>query len=603
MVVTTKHCNFHEAVIGGRVIEPKKISTAQPKSRGGMVPFEKVGKWNISDVGSRVVVKDLGHGTLHFVGKSQSTGAEKPKPLLGVELDVKMGKHNGTWQKATYFKATAQHGVLKPLDCVTKIKGGAAAAAAVAATRKEELIVNHFCIASETADFRGCQWNKCRFFNVDLGTAQFGLSNSRNRTSLKDVTFTFSTRLDKTSGLEQSLLPSHTAEETTTLASAILELADDLGIDKCIKICRFLGEKKEIRNITDFLQAHDQDELGDDLKDYLGEHELQVLRDKLFDCVGENGDRSSKLASKTKANGLAVVYDGSLTVTEGSKKFTFAGTESLTKIAAATNADVTAAGGGAFLNGKLINGCSVDAAARTGSFTNSSNIKTGTYEVKSRIHRPDPIQFGAVGDTCCKIPLQKIKFAWSQSPEVLGLHKKEIEFAIEHLHRLHTFTLDSSNWQEFRDAWYLVEDFAETSMNKTLRDALKEILEPAPKNSSVLGHTWETPITVLDRIETLSMCFSRSGPPAGVSNALKSVGRELKSKKYLGWVKVLNEEIENIQAIVETKAMVWSLLGQIFLSFLIGVATFASNLAYDEFRALVDNSAGINASFVGKIIG
>merc|ERR1711935_411883 len=100
-------------------------ATAQPSSRAGMVPLEKVPKWKVTDIGCRVEVPDMGPGTLHFVGKH----AESGKARLGIELDSPNGKHSGTVKGAVYFKAAKKHGALVATKGVTKIDGSAPVAA------------------------------------------------------------------------------------------------------------------------------------------------------------------------------------------------------------------------------------------------------------------------------------------------------------------------------------------------------------------------------------------------------------------------------------------------------------------------------------------
>ena len=75
VAISSKHCSFQEAVIGGgrSAKQHKKRSTVQPEKRGAkMMPLlgalEKVGVWEVNDIGCRVKVKDLGTGFLHFVG-------------------------------------------------------------------------------------------------------------------------------------------------------------------------------------------------------------------------------------------------------------------------------------------------------------------------------------------------------------------------------------------------------------------------------------------------------------------------------------------------------------------------------------------------------
>jgi len=76
-------------------------------------------KITAKSVGSRckVAIGDADcEGTIRFVGKSH----EPPnKARVGVELDDKVGKNNGTWKGHTYFECPAKHGVLVPKSKVT----------------------------------------------------------------------------------------------------------------------------------------------------------------------------------------------------------------------------------------------------------------------------------------------------------------------------------------------------------------------------------------------------------------------------------------------------------------------------------------------------
>ena len=122
---------------------------------------------------------------------------------------------------------------------------------------------------------------------------------------------------------------------------------------------------------------------------------------------------------------------------------------------------------------------------------------------------------------------------------------------------------------------------------------------PDPKKHGCpeeLGHTWTNPTEVLQKIETLEMCFSRSGPPDGVINALKSVGTEIKKKKYLGFRKKLTDEIGNIDSIKSTKGMFGTLFQNFLLSFFVGVFTLCANLAYEKIIEEVREVSNFNST-------
>ena len=183
---------------------------------------------------------------------------------------------------------------------------------------------------------------------------------------------------------------------------------------------------------------------------------------------------------------------------------------------------------------------------------------------------------------------------WSEEEDKLGAQISQINFALEYLHFLQLYNLDSTNWQEFRDGWMLLQALRVSARNNRLRIVLGQILitddhgRPntkleQQKSPDELGHTWTTPTEVLQKIDTLKMCFSRSGPPLGVVNALKSVGREIKTKKYLGWRKAMTDEIGYIETVKKTKGCISNAMAGFLLAFVIGVFNLFSNILYDRF--------------------
>lgn len=115
---------------------------------------------------------------------------------------------------------------------------------------------------------------------------------------------------------------------------------------------------------------------------------------------------------------------------------------------------------------------------------------------------------------------------WFEDDDHLGAQISQIKFAIDYLHFLQRYNLDSTNWKEFRDGWVLLKALATSARNNRLREILQDILwidkfgnpkcfageeNGRYKNADELGHMWTTPSEVLTRIDILEACFSRSG--------------------------------------------------------------------------------------------
>jgi len=75
---------------------------ASPRRKSGVSAMSE------SDVGSRVMVKNFGVGTLRFFGPHKKDGINR----AGVELDVAGGINNGTAGGHYYFECPDKHGVL-----------------------------------------------------------------------------------------------------------------------------------------------------------------------------------------------------------------------------------------------------------------------------------------------------------------------------------------------------------------------------------------------------------------------------------------------------------------------------------------------------------
>ena len=110
------------AVIGSKKKIARALSTHGAKHSANFVPPEaptglmKQGSFSGLVVGKKCTVKGyMGAGTIRFVGKHKIKNTD----ICGIELELKVGKNNGTVMGTKYFECPNRHGILCPSWKVT----------------------------------------------------------------------------------------------------------------------------------------------------------------------------------------------------------------------------------------------------------------------------------------------------------------------------------------------------------------------------------------------------------------------------------------------------------------------------------------------------